>query len=143
MIEFHAGNGPDSQAVGIALEEMFLTYRVMPGRAPMPVISLAGARVVGGRNIVMALARKTGRFLPASDEAMRWSDTKAFDADALEATLSNAAYIDGEVSVADMAAYPLLARRPELAEGRAAIARWMGAMMRRPATGRGMGVIAG
>ncbi len=141
MIEFHAGNGPDSQAVGVVLEEMFLTYRVMPGRAPMPVISLSGARVVGGANIAMALARKTGRFLPNSDDAMRWGDPKTFDAAGLDTILSRGAFIAGDVTVADMAAYPLLVKRPELAEGRAAITRWMGAMMRRPATGRGMGVI--
>jgi hypothetical protein len=40
MIEFQAGSGPDTQAVGIAMEEMFLDYRLMPGRAPLPVIAI-------------------------------------------------------------------------------------------------------
>ena len=57
MIEFHAGTGPDSQAIGIALEEMYLDYTVAPQRAPMPVTVVGNARLPGLGNILLALAQ--------------------------------------------------------------------------------------
>jgi glutathione S-transferase len=140
MIEFHAGTGPDTQAIGIALEEMFLDYRIMPGRAPLPVIAVGGARVVGAPNILMALARKTGRFLPKADDAGRWLDMSQPDLSALDARLATSSFVAGEISIADMALYPRLQATCDGAP--AGIARWLSAMSRRPATGRGMGVLA-
>ncbi len=139
MIEFHAGSGPDSQAIGIALEEMFLDYRVMPGRAPVPVIVLAGARVVGAPNVLMALARKTGRFLPA-DGGGGWLGPAPPESARLEATLEAARFVAGDYSVADMALYPPLAA-DAAAVAHANIARWLGEVSKRPAAGRGMGVV--
>lgn len=136
MIEFHAGSGPDTQAVGIALEEMFLDYRLMPGRAPLPVIAIGGARVVGGANIVMALARKTGRFLPETD-AQAWLDATQPDIAALDSRLANSEFVAGKYSVADMALYPRLTASTV---GCANIARWASTLSKRPALGRGMGV---
>ena len=69
MIQFSAGHGPDTQAIGIALEEMFLDYTILPGRAPVPVTVLGQARLPGANNILMALARKTSRFLPSVESA--------------------------------------------------------------------------
>jgi Glutathione S-transferase, C-terminal domain len=138
MIEFHAGNGPDTQAVGIALEEMFFDYRVMPGRAPLPVIAIGGARVAGAPNIVMALARKAGRFLVAPEDAAPWLATPA-PLDALEAQLGAREFVLGAFSVADMAVYPHAVRLD--AARHPAIARWIARMSRRSGVGRGMGVI--
>jgi glutathione S-transferase len=136
MIEFHAGSGPDTQAIGIALEEMFLDYRLMPGRAPLPVIAIGGARVVGAPNVLMALARKTNRFLPEMD-AKAWLDaTQPPDLAALDALLSASEFVAGRFSVADMALYPRVA-----AGSHSSIARWSSALSKRPAVGRGMGVV--
>jgi hypothetical protein len=140
MIEFHAGSGPDTQAVGIAMEELFLDYRLMPGRAPLPVIAIGGARVVGGANIVMALARKTGRFLPEAD-AQAWLDATQPDIAALDALLAASDFVAGEYSVADMSLYPRLAAAHERWSSHANVARWMDKLSRRPALGRGMGVV--
>jgi glutathione S-transferase len=139
MIEFHAGSGPDTQSVGIALEEMFLDYRLMPGRSPMPVIAIGGARVVGGASIIMALARKTGRFLPETD-AQAWLDAAQPDIDALDALLTGSEFVAGRYSVADMALYPRLAGLRERWSSQSNVARWMAALARRPALGRGMSV---
>lgn len=137
MIEFHAGTGPDSQAIGIALEEMFLDYRIMPGKAPVPVIALGGARVIGAGNVLPALARKTGRFLPSGDFSM-WL-APSVDMAGLTAALERAEFVCGAFSVADMFVYPRVAARQ--ADG--AVARWATRMWKRPAVGRGMTVVAG
>jgi hypothetical protein len=135
MIEFHAGSGPDTQAIGIALEEMFLDYRLMPGRAPVPVIAIGGARVVGAPNVLMALARKTHRFLPERD-AQTWLEATQPDLAALDALLQASEFVAGKYSVADMALYPRIAT----AGPHANIARWASTLSKRPALGRGMGV---
>ncbi len=139
MIEFHAGSGPDTQAIGIALEEMFLDYRVMPGRAPVPVIAFFGARVIGAPNVLMALARKTGRFLPGADVA-QWLGAASPDLAALDTKLANAPFSASEFSVADMALYPRIAA-DGAASQRPRIARWIAEVSKRPAVGRGMAVI--
>ena len=137
MIEFHAGSGPDTQAIGIALEELFLDYRLMPGRAPLPVIAIGGARVVGAPNVLMALARKTNRFLPETD-AKAWLDATQPDPAALDAVLASSEFVAGKYSVADMALYPRIA---DLSGAHANITRWASALSKRPALGRGMSVI--
>lgn len=142
MIEFHAGTGPDTQAIGIALEEMFLDYRVMPGKAPMPVIVVGGGRVAGAPNILLALGRKTSRFLPNPESVAPWLANTVPDAAALEAQLSAATFILGDVSIADMAVYPKLAREPAILAAHPAIADWAARMSIRAATRRGMGVLA-
>ncbi|MDP3739636.1 MAG: hypothetical protein Q8R02_19765 [Hyphomonadaceae bacterium] len=139
MIEFHAGNGPDTQAIGIALEEMFFDYRVMPGRAPLPVIAIGGARVVGASNVVMALARKTGRFLVAPEDAAPWLATPV-SLNALETQLEDRDFVLGAFSIADMAVYPHVVRGDVARHP--AIARWMERMSKRSGVGRGMGVVA-
>lgn len=136
MIEFHAGSGPDTQAIGIALEEMFLDYRLAPGRAPIPVIAISGARVVGAPNVLMALGRKTGRFLPETD-AKTWLEATQPNLAALDALLARSEFVAGKYSVADMALYPRIA-----ASAHANIARWASSLSKRPALGRGMSVVA-
>lgn len=138
MIEFHAGNGPDTQAVGIALEEMFFDYRIMPGRAPLPVIAIGGARVVGASNVVMALARKTGRFLVTPEDAAPWLATPV-SLDALDAQLDGREFVLGAFSVADMAVYPHVVRMG--ISKQPAIARWAERMSKRSGVGRGMGAV--
>ena len=140
MIEFHAGAGPDTQAVGIALEEMFFDYRVMPGRAPLPVIAIGGARVVGASNIVMALARKARRFLVTPEEAAPWLVTP-LDQEKLAGQLAGREFILGGFSVADMMAYPQIVRAGDASAHNAGIAAWLMRMAKRPAAGRGMGVV--
>jgi glutathione S-transferase len=141
MIEFHAGTGPDTQAIGIALEEMFLDYRIVPGRAPVPVIAIGGARVVGCGNILMALARKTGRFLPQSEDVARWLDPAQPDLIALDTLLASSIFVAGQISVADMALYPRLVANRDALAAHANIARWTTTMLQRPATGRGLSVV--
>jgi glutathione S-transferase len=136
MIEFHAGSGPDTQAIGIALEEMFLDYRLMPGRAPIPVIAIGGARVVGAPNVLMALARKTNRFPPETDAKALLEATQP-DLAAIDALLASSEFVAGKYSVADMALYPRIAAS---ASAHAGIARWASTLLRRPALGRGMSV---
>jgi glutathione S-transferase len=136
MIEFHAGSGPDTQAIGIALEEMFLDYRLMPGRAPIPVIAIGGARVVGAPNVLMALARKTNRFLPETDAKALLEATQP-DVGAIDASLATSEFVAGKYSVADMALYPRIASS---AGAYAGLARWASALSKRPALGRGMSV---
>lgn len=142
MIEFHAGIGPDTQAIGIALEEMFLDYRLMPGRAPMPVIALGGARVVGAPNILMALARKTGRFLPDSEAAAPFLANAPLDPAALAVQLAGADFILGHITIVDMNVYPRLASDRAALLAYPAIGRWAARMASRAATGRGMSIAA-
>ena len=137
MIEFHAGSSPDTQAIGIALEEMFLNYRLMPGRAPLPVIAIGGARVAGAPDVLMALARKTNRFLPETD-AKAWLESAQPELATLDALLAASEFVAGKYSVADMALYPRIATS---AGAHANIARWASTLSKRPALGRGMGVI--
>ncbi len=141
MIEFHAGTGPDSQAIGIALEEMFLDYRIMPGKAPVPVIALGGARVVGAGNILPALARKTGRFLPDGDVSAWFA--ASVDMATLTAAVGQADFICGEFSIADMGVYPRLAALQGSADAEPVVSRWARRVRIRPAVGRGMGAVAG
>ena len=141
MIEFHAGTGPDTQAIGIALEEMFLDYRIMPGKAPVPVISLGGARVVGAANILPALARKTGRFLPDGDFAAWFAPS--VDMAGLTAAIEKTDFVCGAFSIADMALYPRIAAMQGATDAEPAVARWARRVWIRPAVGRGMGAVAG
>ncbi len=79
----------------------------------MPVIALGGARVVGAGNILLALARKTGRFLGSPHETETWvamAGGIAAAPERLEGQLAAQDFILGDYSVADMAAYPLLVR---------------------------------
>jgi len=143
MIEFHAGNGPDTQAVGIALEEMFLDYRLAPGRSPLPVVAEGGARIPGAGAILLMLARKTGRFLPGDmAEIKRWTEAKTLDLAALDTLLANSDFILGDFSIADMAVYPRIVGDAAAFAAHPAIARWAARMMRRPATGRGMTAVS-
>jgi hypothetical protein len=121
---------------------MFLDYRIMPGKAPMPVIAIGGGRVVGAPNILMALGRKTNRFLPKSNDAAPWLSDAPIDPAALDARIGTSSFVLGEFSIVDMAIYPRLAREPALTGAHPAIARWAARMALRPATGRGMGVVA-
>ena len=142
MIEFHAGNGPDTQAVGIALEEMFLDYRVAPGRSPLPILADGGVRMPGAAAILTMLARKTDKFLPGDvAETKRWAEAKALDLETLDALLAKSDFILGDFSIADMAVYPRIAGDAAGLAAHPAIARWAARMMQRPATGRGMTVV--
>lgn len=142
MIEFHAGIGPDSQAIGIALEEMYLDYTVAPQRAPMPVTVVGNARLPGLSNILLALARKTNHFLPDATAAAPWLSKTPPDLDALEAQLEARDYIFGVYTIADMAMYPLIAAQSEKLSAYPRIALWEKRIRLRPEVGRGMGVIS-
>lgn len=141
MILFHAGAGPDTQAIGIALEEMLLDYTLAPGRAPVPVTVVGQARLPGANNILMALARKTGKFLPDAETAAPWLGKTPPGFDAMEAQLAAQDFLLGAYTVVDMAMYPL-AMRADLA-GYPAIRTWTERLRIRPAVGRGMGVVSG
>lgn len=60
----------------------------------------------------------------------------------LDRRLGEAEHVAGEYTIADMAIYPwlfgMVKRAPELAEGRANVERWMGALSARPAVAKGM-----
>jgi glutathione S-transferase len=138
MIEFHAGTGPDTQAIGIALEEMFLDYEIAPRAAPVPVTVVGNARLPGANNILMALARKTGRFLPDAKEAAPWLSKTPPGLDALEAQLAGRDFIFGVYTIADMAIYPQIAPRHAELSAFPNVAGWAARMRLRPEVGRGM-----
>ena len=102
MIEFHAGIGPDSQAIGIALEEMYLDYVVAPARAPMPVTVVGNARLPGAGNVMLALARKTNHFLPDAAAAAPWLGKTPPALDVLEAELAGRDFIFGVYTIAEI-----------------------------------------
>jgi len=140
MYHFHAGTGPDTQAIGIALEEMFLSYKLDERRAPVPVLIYGQARLPDAANILVALARQTGKFLPPDMEAAKaWLIKTPPGVDELAAALSDKDYILGPYSVADMAMYPRVA----FAAGPpASVDAWRYRLSLRPGVGRGMGVFS-
>lgn len=140
MYHFQAGTGPDTQAIGIALEEMFISYTLAERRAPVPVMIVGQARLPDAANILVAMARQSGRFLPPDVEtAARWLAKTPPGMDELEATLAGRDYILGTYSIADMAMYPHAVR---VDASTPAIAAWRHRLSLRPALGRGMGVFA-
>ena len=142
MIEFHAGTGPDTQAIGIALEEMFLDYAIAPARAPVPLTVVGNARLPGANNVLMALARKTNRFLPNAEEAAPWLSKTPPGLDALDAQLADKDFILGAYTVADMMMYPLVAQQAGAFAAFPNVASWAMRMNLRPAVGRGMGAVS-
>ena len=142
MIEFHAGIGPDSQAIGIALEEMYLDYTLAPQRAPMPVTVVGQARLPGLSNILLALARKTNHFLPDATAAAPWLSKTPPDLAALEAKLDGRDFIFGVYTIADMAMYPLVTQQRGALSGYPNVASWEARLSQRPEVGRGMGAIS-
>jgi glutathione S-transferase len=143
MIQFSAGLGPDSQAIGIALEEMFLDYAIPPGRAPVPVTIIGQARMPGANNILLALARKTGKFLTSAEEAAPWLAKTPPGLDEIEARLAGHDYILGRYTIIDMLMYPLVLRQPEQLSGYPNINAWIERLRIRPGVGRGMMAVAG
>lgn len=140
MYHFHAGTGPDTQAIGIALEEMFISYTLAERRAPVPVMIVGQARLPDAANILVAMARQSGRFLPPDVEAARrWLVKTPPDLAELEAALKDQDYILGPYSIADMAMYPHHAFATNLPP---AVEAWRARLALRPALGRGMGVFA-
>lgn len=142
MIEFHAGAGPDTQAIGIALEEMFLDYVIAPARAPVPLTVVGNARLPGAGNVLMALARKTNRFLPKAEDAAPWLARTPPALDRLEGQLEGRDFILGLYTVADMIMYPLIVPQADILIGSPNAARWVKRMSLRPAVGRGMGAVS-
>ncbi len=142
MIEFHAGIGPDSQAIGIALEEMYLDYTLAPQRAPMPVTVVGNARLPGLGNILLALARKTNHFLPDATAAAPWLSKTPPDLAALEAQLDGRDFIFGVYTIADMAMYPQVAQQRNKLAAFPRVASWETRLSLRPEVGRGMGAIS-
>lgn len=142
MIEFHAGAGPDSQSIGIALEEMYLDYTIAPQRAPMPVTVVGNARLPGLGNILLALARKHNHFLPDAAAAAPWLSKTPPDLAALEAQLDGRDFIFDVYTIADMATYPLVAQQRGKLAAYPRVARWEARLTQRPEVGRGMGAIS-
>ncbi len=138
MIEFHAGIGPDSQAIGIALEEMFLDYVIAPARAPLPVTVVGNARLPGANNVLLALARKTNHFLPDAAAAAPWLAKTPPSLETLAAQLADGDFIFGVYTIADMAMYPHVAPLRGQLAAFPNVARWEQRMRLRPEVGRGM-----
>lgn len=138
MIEFHAGAGPDSQAVGIALEEGFFDYRIVPGG---PALSIAdGAERFEGASAILAhLAHRAG--WPLAVEARPWLAWTG-DMKELDRRLAAAPFILGAFSIADMAVWPRVLRDPAMLAAHPGVARWSGRMSLRTACGRGLGAIS-
>ena len=143
MIQFSAGHGPDSQAIGIALEEMFLDYTIPPGRAPVPVTVIGQARMPGANNILLALARKTGKFLTSAEDAAPWLAKTPPGLDDIETKLAGQDYILGRYTIIDMLMYPLVLRQQEQLSGYPNINAWIERLSIRPGVGRGMMAVAG
>lgn len=142
MILFHAGTGPDTQAVGIALEEMMLDYKLAAERAPVPVTVLGQARMPGHNNILIALARRTGKFLPDVTESAQWLAKTPLGLDAIEAQLAARDFLLGHYTVIDMAMYPLVVRDSAGLGHYPMTTAWAERLRLRPAVGRGMGVVS-
>lgn len=142
MIEFHAGIGPDSQAIGIALEEMYLDYAIAPARAPVPVTIVGNARLPGAGNVMLALARKTNHFLPDAAAAAPWLGKTPPALDELEAALQGRDFIFGVYTIADMAMYPHVAAQRGKLDGFPNVAQWEQRLRLRPEVGRGMGAVS-
>lgn len=142
MIQFNAGHGPDSQAIGIALEEMFLDYIVPPGRAPVPVTVIGQARMPGANNILMALARKTNRFLPSAEDAAPYFSKTPPGLAEIEARLAGQDYILGAYTVVDMMMYPLVLPQQDKLAAYPNITAWRHRLSLRPGVGRGMLTVA-
>ena len=142
MIEFHAGIGPDSQAIGIALEEMYLDYVVAPARAPMPVTVVGNARLPGAGNVMLALARKTNHFLPDAAAAAPWLGKTPPALDVLETELAGRDFIFGVYTIADMAMYPHVAAQRDKLSAFLNVAGWEQRLRLRPEVGRGMGAVS-
>ena len=142
MIEFHAGAGPDSQSIGIALEEMYLDYTVAPQRAPMPVTVVGNARLPGLGNILLALARKHNHFLPDATAAAPWLSKTPPDLATLEAQLDGRDFIFDVYTIADMAMYPLVTQQRAKLTAYPNVVRWEMRLTMRPEVGRGMGAIS-
>jgi glutathione S-transferase len=142
MMLFHAGQGPDTQAIGIALEEMFQDYTLAPGRAPVPVVVVGQARLPGANNVLMALARKTGRFLPDAHDAAPWLAKTPPGFDEMEQRLATQDFLLGAYTIVDMAMYPLVRRDPGALARRPNLARWGERLRIRPAVGRGLMTVA-
>ena len=143
MIQFSAGRGPDSQAIGIALEEMMLAYTIPPGRSPVPVTVVGQARLPGMNNILMALARKTGRFLPEAEAAAPWLSKTPPGLAELEARLGEQDFILGSYTVVDMAMYPMVVKQADELIAYPGISAWVERLRIRPGVGRGMMAVAG
>ena len=143
MIQFSAGHGPDSQAIGIALEEMMLAYTIPPGRSPVPVTVVGQARLPGMNNILMALARKTGRFLPEAEAAAPWLSKTPPGLAELEARLGEQDFILGSYTVVDMAMYPMVVKQADELIAYPGISAWVERLRIRPGVGRGMMAVAG
>lgn len=143
MIEFSAGHGPDSQAIGIALEEMMLDYTIPPGRAPVPVTVVGQARLPGANNVLLALARKTGRFLPNAEAAAPWLAKTPPGLAELEARLQEQDFIVGAYTIVDMMMYPLVMRQADELFAYPGISAWAERLRIRPGVGRGMMAVAG
>lgn len=140
MYHFHAGTGPDTQAIGIALEEMFLSYKLDERRAPVPVLIYGQARLPDAANVLVALARQTGKFLPPDvDAAKPWLIKTPPGMDELVAALSDKDYILGPYSIADMAMYPRIAFASGVSP---TVEAWRHRLSLRPGVGRGMGVFS-
>jgi len=138
MIEFHAGSGPDTQAVGAALEEGFFDYRVVPGGS-MPLIVDQGNRIGGAGNILAHLAQRIGWPVAEALPWLAWSG----DLKALDQALASSPFIFGEFSIADIAVWPRVMHQRTTLVGYPGIARWLTHMSRRSAAGRGLGVVSG
>lgn len=143
MIQFSAGQGPDSQAIGIALEEMFLDYTIPPGRAPVPVTVIGQARMPGANNILLALARKTGKFLPSTEDAAPWLAKTPPGLAEIETRLSGQDYILGPYTIVDMIMYPQVVRQADQLSPYPEIRAWIERLRIRPGVGRGMMAVAG
>jgi GST-like protein len=203
MIDLYTAPTANCQRVSVMLEEAGLAYRVhaidrAAGETRSPaLVALNPAAAVpvvvdsdgpGGRPLVLAqsgailvyLAEKTGRFLPADPaaRALAWqwflqaltdvnaaasaffllsnvvpektpSTTEFFRArlvtfmEDCDRQLAGRDYLAGELTIADLALYPVIEFRRNLMAGNprlANLARWAGAMGARPAVRRGLRV---
>jgi glutathione S-transferase len=137
MIEFHAGTGADSQAVGIALEEGFFDYRIIPG-GPLPMIVDRDARIGGAGNILAHLAQRSGWPIADALPWLAWSG----DLKVLDQALAGRPFMLGAFSIADIAVWPHVVRDRAMLAAFPNVARWADRMSRRTAAGRGMGAMA-
>ena len=108
---------------------------------PVPVTVLGQARMPGHNNILIALARKTGRFLPDVTAAAPWLAKTPQGLAAIESQLATRDFLMDAYTVIDMAMYPLVVRNGAAIADYPLTEAWAERLRIRPAVGRGMGVV--
>jgi GST-like protein len=153
MIVLYAWPTPDARKICVMLEETGLAYEIVQREQPPAIeddeVPLALAEAGA---ILIYLAERSGRLFPVERRyrypALQWLMFQEKDGErlaaALDKRLSEAEFLAGPYSIADIAAYPWVMRHAEYGlslDAYPALRRWTGAIGARPAVQRGMAAL--